>query len=58
MFYIFTADALCNSNLFTALWKRKKIHLIYNKHKLSRVWVELCTNVNNIAVHIGTEHTT
>jgi len=26
MFHIFTANPLCNSNLFTALYKRKKIH--------------------------------
>lgn len=34
MFHIFTEYALCNSNLFTALCKRKKYTLIYNKHKL------------------------
>ncbi len=34
MFHIFTAYALCNSNLFTALCKKNKYTLIYNKHKL------------------------
>lgn len=34
MFHIFTAYALCNSNLFTVLCKIKKYTLLYNKHKL------------------------
>ena len=56
MFHIFTEYALCNSNLFTALCKRKNTPLFTTN--INSLWVELCTTVHNIAVHIGTEHTT
>jgi len=57
---MFVSHFYCNSNLFTALCKRKekkKPHTpLYNKHKLPLGSV--CTTVNNTPVHIGTEHTT
>jgi len=54
--FTFLLHSLCNSNLFRALGKRKKNTPLLTTN-INSLWVDRCTAVNNITVHIGTEHT-